>query len=196
MAQKDPTPVHRDPAELGMRIRLTRRAKGMRLRELAEKANCSESMISKIENGHTDPSLHLLEELAHALGITTASLFSERGFGGPVSRKGERPTLSVQRAKGLSPIEIECVTPAHDHSLLQANIHIIPPDAATQRQIRHEGEEFGYVLQGQLELRIGKDRYQLREGDSFFFFSDQPHGYRNPGETEARVLWANTPPTF
>ncbi|MEL6337206.1 MAG: cupin domain-containing protein, partial [Pseudomonadota bacterium] len=62
--------------------------------------------------------------------------------------------------------------------------------------ISHLGEEVGFLLEGELELEVDGQRYQLRPGDSFYFSSDRPHGYRNLSSTEARVLWVNTPPTF
>src|SRR5439155_362347 len=51
-------------------------------------------------------------------------------------------------------------------------------------------------LEGRIELTLGQERYLLEAGDSFYFPSDVPHGYRNPGRVQARVLWVNTPPTF
>ena len=54
----------------------------------------------------------------------------------------------------------------------------------------------GYVLQGELELQVNGQFFDLKEGDSFYFRSDLPHGYKNPGSKVARVIWINTPPTF
>jgi uncharacterized cupin superfamily protein len=79
---------------------------------------------------------------------------------------------------------------------LQANIHRIDPGGESDGRIEHEGEEIGYILQGELELRIDDKTYLLSAGDSFFFPSHLPHGYFNPGEVETRVIWINTPPTF
>ena len=62
--------------------------------------------------------------------------------------------------------------------------------------IKHEGEEFGYLLDGEIELIVDKKKYQLRPGDSFFFRSERPHSYTNNRKKVARILWLNTPPTF
>ncbi|MGL6021122.1 MAG: cupin domain-containing protein [Gibbsiella quercinecans] len=67
---------------------------------------------------------------------------------------------------------------------------------ASDGQIEHHGEEMGYVLEGELELHLGEDIWHLEPGDSFYFPSHVPHGYRNPGTVVARVLWVNTPVTF
>jgi quercetin dioxygenase-like cupin family protein len=62
--------------------------------------------------------------------------------------------------------------------------------------ITHVGEELGFVLEGEVEIMLGDKPYLLKEGDSIFFPSELPHGYRNPGDKTARILWINTPPTF
>jgi len=80
--------------------------------------------------------------------------------------------------------------------MLQCNIHIIEPGGASDGQIEHEGEELGYILDGQLELTVENDTYVLNPGDSFHFDSRRPHGYRNATAESARVFWVNTPPTF
>ncbi|HEV7799823.1 MAG TPA: cupin domain-containing protein, partial [Burkholderiales bacterium] len=72
----------------------------------------------------------------------------------------------------------------------------IEPRTSSDEQISHAGEELGYVLEGELELALGEERYMLQTGDSFYFSSSVPHSYRNPGKTVTRVLWINTPPTF
>ena len=63
-------------------------------------------------------------------------------------------------------------------------------------EIKHVGEEVGFVIEGEFELTVGDRSYRLKAGDSFFFRSNQPHSYRNPSSVAARVLWVNTPPTF
>jgi uncharacterized cupin superfamily protein len=80
--------------------------------------------------------------------------------------------------------------------LLQGDIHVIEPQASSDEQISHVGEELGYVIEGELELTLGDTVYMLQPGDSFYFPSTLPHSYRNPGKRVTRVLWINTPPTF
>ena len=79
---------------LGVKLRHTRMTKGLRLRDLAEKAECSESMLSKIENGHAVPSLKTLYRIAEAMGLTVGQLFDQPAEpNGLVSRGGERPIV-------------------------------------------------------------------------------------------------------
>lgn len=176
---------------LGVRIRHARRVAGLTLTQVASKAHCSESLVSKIENGQATPSLAMLHRIAVALATNIATLSCEEApSAGPVLRRGERP---VMQAGGVS---LERIVLPQRGGLLQANIHIVQPGEGSDGQIVHIGEEVGYVLEGTLELMLGDATYLLHAGDAFTFSSQVSHGYRNPGEAVARVLWVNTPATF
>jgi transcriptional regulator with XRE-family HTH domain len=185
-AEKGASPA----AILGMRLRHARRVADLTLVQLAQKAQCSESLISKIENGSATPSLASLHRMAVALNTNIAALTSPVSSPpGPVMRRGQRPVIAGS-------ITLERITLPADNGLLQANIHIIEPGVATDGTIEHIGEEVGYVLEGSVELQLGDERYLLHAGDSFNFASDVPHGYRNGGEVVAKILWINTPATY
>jgi transcriptional regulator with XRE-family HTH domain len=176
---------------LGVRLRHARLVAGLTLRQLAQKAACSESLISKLEHGAASPSLAMLHRLAAALDSNIAELTSEETPpGGPVLRRGERPVI---KAGGIA---LERLVLPKRGGLLQANIHILEPGASSDGTIVHAGEEVGYVLEGSLELRLDQQLYTLGEGDAFTFPSHMPHGYRNAGAGVARVLWVNSPATF
>lgn len=177
---------------LGVRIRHARRVAGLTLTQVAAQADCSESLVSKIENGQATPSLAMLHRIAVALDTNIAALTSEGTPNqGPVLPRGTRPV--IQTGGGIA---LERLVLAQRGGLLQANIHIVEPGVETDGQIVHAGEEVGYLLEGVLELRLGEDRHLLQAGDAFSFSSQTPHGYRNPGKGVARVLWVNTPATF
>lgn len=180
----------KSPPMLGARIRHARRVAHLTMTQLAEKANCSESLVSKIESGQATPSLAMLHRIAVALNTNIATLTEEGPVDSPVLRRGERPVIS---AGGIS---LERLVLPKRGGLLQANIHIVEPGAASDGQIVHAGEEVGYVLEGRLELTLGDERHEIDAGDSFTFASHLPHGYRNIGKTVARILWVNTPATF
>lgn len=180
----------KSPPMLGARIRHARRVAHLTMTQLAEKAGCSESLVSKIESGQATPSLAMLHRIAVALDTNIATLTEDGPVDSPVLRRGERPVIS---AGGIS---LERLVLPKRGGLLQANIHIVEPGAASDGQIVHAGEEVGYVLEGRLELTLGDELHEIRAGDSFTFASQLPHGYRNVGKTVARILWVNTPATF
>lgn len=181
---------------LGARLRHFRKIRGLTLKGLAARVGCSESMISKIETMRVTPSLPMLRRLTEALEINIAMLFADDTGNGVVSRQGQRPRVDTDPLRRGSGVSLERLVPHHPSSLLQANIHIVAPGGSSDGLISHAGEEMGYLLEGLLELEVGGEKLVIRPGDSFHFRSDLPHGYRNLGPSEARVLWVNTPPTF
>lgn len=183
-----PTPT---PTTLGLRLRHARLVAGLTLLQLAQKASCSESLISKIERSLATPSLTMLHRLAVALETNIGILTSEDGpTDSPIIRHDERPVL---KAGGIA---LERLVLPKRGGLLQANIHVVSPGEGSDGLIEHSGEEIGYVLEGTLELTLGESRYDLGPGDAFSFPSNVPHGYRNTGDDVARVLWVNSPATF
>lgn len=177
---------------LGGRIRHARRVMHLTMTQVAAKASCSESLISKIENGQATPSLAMLHRIAVALDTNIAALTAEDApLDSPVLQHGKRPV--IQTGGGIA---LERLVLAKRGGLLQANIHIVQPGVEADGQIVHTGEEVGYVLEGQIELLLGDERHLILAGDAFTFSSQIPHGYRNTGNTVARILWVNTPATF
>lgn len=182
---------------IGPRLKHLRKLRGLNLRDVARNVGCSEGYLSKIENSKTSPSLAVLHRLAATLDTNLAYLFDTSG-GSPdvVGRAGQRPIVELDPLRQGRGIRIERVIPYSEKHMLQCNIHIIEPGGTSDGQIEHEGEELGYILEGQLELIIEDEVYALNAGDSFHFASHRPHGYRNAGTTLTRVFWVNTPPTF
>ncbi|WP_316897585.1 cupin domain-containing protein [Pseudodesulfovibrio indicus] len=178
---------------LGHHIRQLRKAQGMTLRDLAEKAGCSESMLSKIENGKGNPSIKALQGISKALGTNMGALFQPDATPGIVSHWGERHMAQMTTGRG---VVLEYLSPHLPGHTLQAHIHVVEPGGSSLGEISHEGEEVGYVLTGELELTVDDQTYHVKEGDSFFFSSELPHAFRNNGAVTARVLWVNTPPTY
>lgn len=188
-------PPETPAAALGERLRAARKLRGLRLREVAAQAGCSESLVSKIECGKAFPSLQTLHRVAEVLGTTVAALFSEEaGHGLTVYRDGERPVLRLS-APGSSPRpSLERMVPHAEGRTLNGNIHVVPPGSGSEGALRHEGEEIGYVLDGMIELVVDGRVAVLGRGDSFFFPSLLPHSYRNLGTEVARIIWVNSPP--
>ena len=183
-------------AGLGVQLRHARLVKGLRLKDLADLANCSESMISKIENSKSTPSLNTLHRIARALDTSVAELLQDRStIGQVVQRKGERQIISEAGGDGGS-AETEVMIPFGSSSMLQAFVVRLEPGRGSGGNLQHEGEEVGYVKSGQLLLTVAGVSYHLNEGDSFFFASSSPHSFVNPGTSTTEIIWVNTPPSL
>jgi transcriptional regulator with XRE-family HTH domain len=185
--------------QIGLRLKHARLTKGLTLRHLADLVDCSESMISKVENEKLRPSLAMLHRLANALDTSMAALFSENDDSlGPVRifPADKRHRVEVDPKFGGQGKWFERMIPLGPNGLLQANILNIPPGSRSDGFVDHAGEDFGYVIEGELEIIVGGVSYAVKAGDAFFFPSSLPHGHRNDSARVARVLWVNTPPTL
>jgi transcriptional regulator with XRE-family HTH domain len=179
---------------LGPRLKQVRLLKGLTLRQLADAAACSESLLSKIENGRNNPSVTTLHKIAAALGTTIAGLTPGRD---EHERIVSLPTDRPSYATDDDSIRIERLISASGINLLQGYIHWIKPGGGYEGEvITHQGEELGYILEGEVELFVDGRTYTLGVGASFHFRSELPHGYRNSGKVMARIIWVSTPPTF
>jgi len=184
-------------AELGLRLRMARRTKGWTMKQLAVAAGCSESLLSKIENGRNLPSLPQLHRLVQVLDTNIGWLFGDRASQrNIVFRAGQRPVIALDPQHRGEGIALERVIPFSEMHLLQCNIHHIAEGGGSAGPIAHEGEEVGYVLAGRIELIVDGRSHRLAAGDAFVFRSDRQHAYRNVGEGTASIFWVNTPPTF
>lgn len=189
--------IHSNPQRLGARLRLARQTRGLTLKALAQAADCSESLLSKIENGKASPSLPMLHRLVQALDSNIGWMFEETDTDeGVVFRAGHRPLMTLDPLRRGEGISLERVIPYSPGHLLQCNIHHIDVDGESAGPIQHVGEEVGYVLVGEIELMIADKTFRLSAGDSFVFNSELPHWYRNVGRERASIFWVNTPPTF
>lgn len=188
-----------EPAEpvpeilIGRKVRSARTAKGLRLKELAQRSGLSESLLSKIENDKTTPSLLTLHRIASALDTNISWLFNDGPQEeSPVLRSADRQVIRTDKEKATT----ESFVPFGGSHLLQAFLVTLHPGGSSQGARNHPGEEFGYIVSGELELTVGGKTYRLKAGDSFNFRSERSHAYRNPARKDVQIIWVNTPPTL
>lgn len=172
---------------IGQTIRALRKRKEMSLQDLAAASGVSLGMLSQIERDRANPSLRVLTRIREALDAPVSALFEEvpAGTADPdfVRRAGHHPRLD------LGYISKELLSSKASRNLQFMILHV-PPGAATgDHPIAYAAEKGGLVLDGELALSVGSRETLVRAGDSFFFDGTLPHGFRNPGKIEARVLW-------
>lgn len=182
--------------KLGQRIREARLARGMSLRETAALAGVSPSLLSQVETGKVQPSVTTLYAVVTCLDLSVDDILDHRPGAGslpdsrsahPVQRAAEAPAITMGDGvtwQGLA------VMPGPDH--VDGVLATYAPRASSSgREVltRHAGVEHGYVLSGELTLRLESETYVLRAGDSFCFDSMRPHLYVNHTDEEARGIW-------
>jgi transcriptional regulator with XRE-family HTH domain len=194
------TPAGRaNEVRIGVRLKHARLAKGYTLKELAKAVDCSESMISKVENDKLRPSIAMLHRFAQALETNIASLIAEPDpSAGPVSivRSSRRPRIHVDPELQGADVWLERVITPFNGGLLQAHVLNLAPGSRSDGLIDHVGEELSFVISGEVEIEVDGAVHHLRAGDSAFFPSSLAHGYCNKSKQITRILWVNTPPSF
>lgn len=169
---------------VGQAIRNLRNERGLSLRDLAESSGLSINAISKIERGENSPTVASLHQLASGLGLHIADFFRQEIHQFAVFVKGEDST--VLRSDGIT---IESLGKGLPSQQLEPFKMIIAPNAGNiSDPVSHSGEEFIYCLSGKLEYFIGDENFILEPGDRLLFKANQPHCWRNLGDTPAEVI--------
>lgn len=174
---------------IGPRLRQERLSKKKSLTEVAKAAEISVGFLSAIERSNMSASVGTLRKLARVYGMNVLDLFEHEDSTHPVVRKNERKALS-----GGAGVNMELL--ARGHTVLEPHLFRVAPGSGSGSAYSHEGEEFMFLMQGELEISLGGQHYRLRAGDSMNFQSSTPHQWHNPGRKETVILWVNTPPTF
>ncbi|MFH1953503.1 MAG: XRE family transcriptional regulator [Pseudomonadota bacterium] len=165
---------------LGKRIRQAREKRGLNLQELAHRAGCSDEYLEWVEGGQVEPSVALLIQLARTMHLDSST------FLGIQDTTAQRLEEAVKRTEHYS---YKTLTAAEADKHLMAFLVLIPPMTAHKGVgYRHEGEEFVYVVSGDVEITVDKERKRLAEKESLRFNAYLDHHLSNPGERECELL--------
>ncbi|MDW7645021.1 MAG: cupin domain-containing protein [Desulfuromonadales bacterium] len=168
--------------QIGLKIRRMRQERRMTLQDLAEGTGLSKPLLSQIENEQVIPPLATLLRISKAFKVELHTFFQEESDSEKciLVRAGESRQLRQWGKQG------DPLPPYSYHSLAygKKNRHLEPFvvefEARQWRddlQVSHDGEEFLFLLEGQLEFRYGDQVMQLNPGDSVYYDSSEPHGY-------------------
>ena len=91
---------------------------------------------------------------------------------------------------------IEWIIPNAQKNIMEPILITLDEDGRYKEEAAHEGEEFGYVLQGTINIHIGKKKYKAKKGESFYYKPRHNHYISNASKAKAKVLWISTPPSF
>jgi transcriptional regulator with XRE-family HTH domain len=177
---------------IARRVRDLRAARRLSLEALAAKSEVSRSMISLIERGESSPTAVILEKLAAALNVTLASLFDSPARAvpaGPVARRDEqqqwRDPGSGYVRRNLSPQAGEGSHPFHITEIRFPAGARVAFESPSRENIVHQQI---WILQGAIEITVGKDRHELCEGDCLAMRLDAPTIFHNPTRKPAHYI--------
>jgi transcriptional regulator with XRE-family HTH domain len=177
---------------IGEKVRRLRKANNLTLEELANRTYLTKGFLSQLERDLTSPSIATLKGILDVLGEELADFFRDV--------KHER-VLFDRKARVLSSasteeMTVEVLVPSAQSRIMDPVLVSLEPGSDTNIQPPHEGEEFGFLLQGRVTLWVDKVPYRMRKGDCFYFTSDREHRLQNTGKVVAMILWIVSPPVF
>ena len=179
--------------QFASKIKSIRERQNMSIEELAEKSNVKLDVLIAMENGEIIPSLTPLTKMAKALGVRLGTFLDDSTQIGPVVTRAGKPTSALYFS-GRE--DVTNATNLTFHSLgagkmdrnMDPFIIDIEYEAGEKELSSHEGEEFIYVLEGEIEVIYGKDSFIIGEGDSIFYDSVIPHHLHATGEKASKIL--------
>lgn len=174
--------------KLGDSIRTLRQKKRWTLEELSSRCELSVSFLSQVERGLSSLSISSLSAICEALDVPVSHFFAAP-TNGPLVLKAGSPRSRIYLED--SQVAYSLLSGSMSDRVLEALIAEYPPHYDPPL-ITHEGEEFGYVLEGKISLQVEDKEETLTSGDSFHIFSSQLHTVRNPSEQPAKILWVLT----
>lgn len=182
-----------DPKSVGEKIKTLRKQKGLTLAELAEKTSRSISLLSQIENDNVNPSFSTMQTIADALEIKLSHIIAQDAS----HEEGDVYLLRPSTRKVLTTqggVQHQLLT--HGMKLpFELVIIRIPPGASTGEFLyTHDGEECGFLMEGELFIETSDQVHRLKPGDSITLKSSVPHRLSNPGNITAKAAWVNSAP--
>ena len=180
---------------VGSKIKGIRESKGLSLEEVSERSGLSLEQITSIETDQNLPSLGPLIKIARALGVRLGTFMDDNDALGPiVTRAKDR---EADKSISFSNDATDARKHMEYHPLAQHKagrhmepfiIDINPENTPNYQLSAHEGEEFIYVMEGQIELEYGKEKYLLDEGDSIYYDSIVKHHLHGAPGKSAKIL--------
>src|SRR5215470_7053770 len=174
---------------IGTRLRQLRSKRKLSLADVAKAVGISVGFLSALERSQMSASVGTLRKLARFYKTNILDFFNPTEFNTRLVIPERRKVLEAGPG-----VRMELL--AWGNTVMEPHLFLIAPNSGSGESYAHEGEEFLYVLRGELQISLENEEYRLKSGDSFYFESATPHRWRNPGRRETCVLWVNTPPTF
>lgn len=179
--------------QIGPTIRILRQQQRLTLQDLSQATELSKPLLSQIENDQVIPPLATLLRIAKALNVSLQTFFEEEDNNQKclVIRAGDSNRMHRRPSHGGPP------QPYFYHSLAYGKKHkhmepflveFDPTQTEQPQPVRHAGEEFFYIIEGQVQLQHGSDTYTLNAGDSVYWDSNEPHSLKALGDQVARGI--------
>lgn len=177
--------------KIGYKLKTLRIAKGLTQEELADRSELSKGFISQLERDLTSPSISTLVDILQCLGTNLRDFFNDEEDEQIVFRQTDYFEKKDDELGNL----IEWIIPNAQKNKMEPIRLTLAAEGTTYPDLPHEGEEFGYVISGTIQIHVGTKIYKAKKGESFYFTPSGRH-YIEAGKTGAVLIWVSSPPSF
>ena len=176
--------------DIGNKLKELRVLKGLTQEELADRSELSKGFISQLERNLTSPSITTLMDILQCLGTSIGEFFNEAPDEQIVFGKQDYFVKVDTEYKN----EIKWIIPNAQKNTIEPIYLTLQAGGSTCPDTPHEGEEFGYILQGTVSIHLGNKTYKAKKGESFYYTADKTHFLSS--KNGATLIWVSSPPSF
>ena len=176
--------------KIGAKVKELRVQKGLTQEELADRTELSKGFISQLERDLTSPSIATLMDILQALGTDLKDFFNEE----PEEQIVFKESDYFEKLDEEYGNKTEWIIPNAQKNIMEPIRLTLAPGGSTYPDNPHEGEEFGYILSGSVEIHIASQVFKAKAGESFYFQPKYKHYIASPNG--ARLIWVSSPPSF
>ncbi len=176
--------------DIGNKLKELRVLKGLTQEELADRSELSKGFISQLERNLTSPSITTLMDILQCLGTSIGEFFNEAPDEQIVFGKQDYFVKEDTEYKN----EIKWIIPNAQKNTMEPIYLTLQAGGSTCPDTPHEGEEFGYILQGGISIHLGNKIYKAKKGESFYYTADKTHFLSS--KNGAVLIWVSSPPSF
>jgi len=181
--------------DVGARLKSIRLIRNLSQRELAKRAGVTNSTISMIEKNSVSPSISSLKKVLNGIPISLVEFFANDSN----IEKNQQVVYTSEELMDIGSGDIKMLLVGKSFPRRQMTFLIesyaIGADTGTE-MLQNDAEEGGYILEGEIELTVGEEVYQLRQGDSYYFDNNKPHRFRNISKQACKIVSSTTPANF
>ncbi len=176
---------------LGNKLKERRKLLMLTQQELANRCELTKGYISQLESNSVSPSLETLELILEVLGTNLSDFFKDDN-----NNKKIIFTKDEQYEKLFDGYNQTWLVPTAQEHVMEPIYVELHKNGETFHDYPHTGEEFGYVIEGEIKVIYGDEVQICKEGESFYFIAKKDHYIMNNSDRKAKVIWVSCPPNF
>ena len=176
---------------IGKKIKRLRILNNLTQEELASRWDLTKAYISQLENALTSPSIATLVDILEVLGTNLNEFFSsDTVFEKIIFTKED------YFSKDYDYGSITWLVTNAQKNEIEPILLTLYPNQSTPVDYPHEGEEFGYVIEGTILVCLENNKFKCKKGETFYYESSKMHYLKNILKSNAKVIWISSPPNF